>query len=123
MAPAPDARLERALEHCRAKEWAQAEAVCRQVLAERPQDGLAMQILGRIALAVGNPGSAVQLLSRAASLEPAQASHVQFLATAFFDLGRSEEHTSELQSLRHLVCRLLLEKKKTKKTKSQHNNS
>src|ERR1035438_3779261 len=24
--------------------------------------------------------------------------------------GRSEEHTSELQSLRHLVCRLLLEK-------------
>src|SRR5262245_33978000 len=29
-------------------------------------------------------------------------------------LGRSEEHTSELQSLRHLVCRLLLEKKKSK---------
>src|ERR1039458_6228746 len=27
-------------------------------------------------------------------------------------LHRSEEHTSELQSLRHLVCRLLLEKKK-----------
>src|SRR5258705_6693103 len=27
-------------------------------------------------------------------------------------LIRSEEHTSELQSLRHLVCRLLLEKKK-----------
>src|SRR5262245_63314222 len=32
-----------------------------------------------------------------------------------FDRGiRSEEHTSELQSLRHLVCRLLLEKKKNK---------
>src|SRR5438045_8395549 len=30
---------------------------------------------------------------------------------------RSEEHTSELQSLRHLVCRLLLEKKKKKKMK------
>src|SRR5258705_6152404 len=29
---------------------------------------------------------------------------------------RSEEHTSELQSLRHLVCRLLLEKKKAKPT-------
>src|SRR5437899_8944356 len=27
--------------------------------------------------------------------------------------NRSEEHTSELQSLRHLVCRLLLEKKKS----------
>src|ERR1035441_7380137 len=29
------------------------------------------------------------------------------------DARRSEEHTSELQSLRHLVCRLLLEKKHT----------
>src|SRR5258705_1532876 len=28
------------------------------------------------------------------------------------DPPRSEEHTSELQSLRHIVCRLLLEKKK-----------
>src|SRR5258705_4567380 len=40
-------------------------------------------------------------------------------AIKMFDIGfggrtfnRSEEHTSELQSLRHLVCRLLLEKKK-----------
>src|SRR2546422_5761110 len=32
--------------------------------------------------------------------------------------GRSEEHTSELQSRLHLVCRLLLEKKKKKKDKS-----
>src|SRR5437879_6747822 len=30
---------------------------------------------------------------------------------------RSEEHTSELQSPRYLVCRLLLEKKKRKKTR------
>src|SRR2546425_9655353 len=28
------------------------------------------------------------------------------------EIGRSEEHTSELQSLAYLVCRLLLEKKK-----------
>src|SRR5258705_5382706 len=34
------------------------------------------------------------------------------LNPAFSSLIRSEEHTSELQSLRHLVCRLLLEKKK-----------
>src|SRR2546425_5831366 len=31
--------------------------------------------------------------------------------------GRSEEHTSELQSLAYLVCRLLLEKKKKKTQK------
>src|SRR2546430_9853884 len=33
-------------------------------------------------------------------------------------LGRSEEHTSELQSQSNLVCRLLLEKKKNKSTSS-----
>src|SRR5436853_4883420 len=33
---------------------------------------------------------------------------------------RSEEHTSELQSLRHLVCRLLLEKKKENNYETIH---
>src|ERR1035441_11062861 len=36
----------------------------------------------------------------------------QFINRSFCFTTRSEEHTSELQSLRHLVCRLLLEKKK-----------
>src|SRR5687767_15418514 len=36
------------------------------------------------------------------------------LATAAIRAVRSEEHTSELQSLAYLVCRLLLEKKKKK---------
>src|SRR5438046_3830711 len=40
----------------------------------------------------------------------AQAATSQLLRAAA--LGRSEEHTSELQSLTNLVCRLLLEKKK-----------
>src|SRR5262245_65348927 len=35
-------------------------------------------------------------------------------SSRFLGRPRSEEHTSELQSLRHLVCRLLLEKKKKK---------
>src|SRR5437899_7254573 len=62
------------------------------------------------------------------SLQPGQALITDFLAqrlgltigstfnvTALNGSGqRSEEHTSELQSLRHLVCRLLLEKKKKK---------
>src|SRR2546425_9024834 len=34
---------------------------------------------------------------------------------------RSEEHTSELQSLAYLVCRLLLEKKKKKNNRSYEN--
>src|SRR5690606_41526690 len=39
--------------------------------------------------------------------------------SAWFDVGRSEEHTSELQSRENLVCRLLLEKKKNKRTDCQ----
>src|SRR5438477_8915748 len=38
------------------------------------------------------------------------------------DDARSEEHTSELQSHVNLVCRLLLEKKKKKITKTKHLN-
>src|SRR5205814_5104265 len=43
-------------------------------------------------------------------------------SAGFFDY-RSEEHTSELQSLRHLVCRLLLEKKKKKKNEKITNKN
>src|SRR2546427_6243202 len=39
-----------------------------------------------------------------------------FQLLAHFNDYRSEEHTSELQSQSNLVCRLLLEKKKKKKT-------
>src|SRR2546425_2496122 len=35
-------------------------------------------------------------------------------------VARSEEHTSELQSLAYLVCRLLLEKKKVEGTQESH---
>src|SRR5439155_3608256 len=52
-------------------------------------------------------------------------SHAAFVRGLMFGVGgailglilyRSEEHTSELQSRGHLVCRLLLEKKKKKRT-------
>src|SRR2546422_9936529 len=41
---------------------------------------------------------------------------VLFTSTPGFKSDRSEEHTSELQSRLHLVCRLLLEKKKKRRT-------
>src|SRR3989442_5095756 len=44
--------------------------------------------------------------------EPAGDLEVEFV-TLLAERVRSEEHTSELQSRPHLVCRLLLEKKKT----------
>src|SRR3989442_2619125 len=40
-----------------------------------------------------------------------------------FTVERSEEHTSELQSRPHLVCRLLLEKKKEQNNEIEHTRS
>src|SRR5438552_13970842 len=52
---------------------------------------------------------AIETCRKAAAEGPALAAAFSCLARAFM---RSEEHTSELQSPDHLVCRLLLEKKK-----------
>src|SRR5204862_7808952 len=54
-----------------------------------------------IALPVAVPASAPPVMARPVPL-----------SDAAMVVGRSEEHTSELQSRRDLVCRLLLEKKK-----------
>src|ERR1035438_10702049 len=56
------------------------------------------------------PGSAVEVDSRSPVFRKSEPRPAAF---------RSEEHTSELQSLRHLVCRLLLEKKNKNKKKSK----
>src|SRR2546430_8102026 len=45
---------------------------------------------------------------------PADAGVLEIVSSRDGSLARSEEHTSELQSQSKLVCRLLLEKKKTK---------
>src|SRR3712207_8445634 len=46
-------------------------------------------------------------------IDPARRQEDHLRAVAPRQLQRSEEHTSELQSRQYLVCRLLLEKKKT----------
>src|SRR5690625_6961623 len=61
---------------------------------------------------LGSPFSKKELLPFAVKEEQSAdgAFHADNVAPSL--LGRSEEHTSELQSRGHLVCRLLLEKKK-----------
>src|ERR1039458_10494888 len=62
----------------------------------------------RTLTATGRPSGA-----RASSpFRPAKATPRPTTAPPQANTRRSDEHTSELQSLRHLVCRLLLEKKK-----------
>src|SRR5947208_10255828 len=72
--------------------------------------------LGRaIALALAHAGSDVALGLRDANTARDLADEVQSMGRKSLSLQRSEEHTSELQSPDHLVCRLLLEKKKKNK--------
>src|SRR5262245_63528374 len=58
---------------------------------------------------------AIDGFRRAIAADPQDAAAYRGLASSLWVSIRSEEHTSELQSLRHLVCRLLLEKKKRNK--------
>src|SRR5438874_3730480 len=63
--------------------------------------------------------SKIRLMERSPSCTTAKAVTTRPSVSKHF---RSEEHTSELQSRRDLVCRLLLEKKKKKKRKKQIKN-
>src|SRR5258708_11117777 len=64
---------------------------------------------------MSNSGFALEALAAAGVKQdnPAFKKATVFLSRSQNLKGRSEEHTSELQSPDHLVCRLLLEKKKT----------
>src|SRR5256885_3504434 len=55
-------------------------------------------------------------MNMTAAPRPARSQYEDFMRHVY-EHGRSEEHTSELQSPCNLVCRLLLEKKKKKKYK------
>src|SRR2546425_3703769 len=60
---------------------------------------------------VASASAAVRLCAAARAIRSSRSSN--HLARSRASGSRSEEHTSELQSLAYLVCRLLLEKKKT----------
>src|SRR5690625_6972575 len=59
---------------------------------------------------------AINPVTSTATVTNRAASTVTSQPTASANSARSEEHTSELQSRGHLVCRLLLEKKNKKRT-------
>src|SRR2546425_12878029 len=63
---------------------------------------------------LGRPRQAPDAVRRRASLLLLTDVTLLWRPTSGLEGNRSEEHTSELQSLAYLVCRLLLEKKKSK---------
>src|SRR5262245_64296072 len=82
-------------------------------------------IMNRICVGLGCAVALLLGVSSASAQGTVKIGLINVLSGQFADAGiqldngvktymRSEEHTSELQSLRHLVCRLLLEKKQNK---------
>src|SRR2546422_2224014 len=76
------------------------------------QGGFAWVFVGR---ELDGTPVAVKILKPRYGADPAFEIRFRNEAETAAKLDRSEEHTSELQSRLHLVCRLLLEKKKKKK--------
>src|SRR5689334_24788484 len=80
----------------------------------------ASHVVGRVATKIPEPGGSRSTRSRASADGVAPGSSTAIVAPVS-PATRSEEHTSELQSQFHLVCRLLLEKKK-KTNKTEKSN-
>src|SRR2546425_8193818 len=76
---------------------------------------MALRAIARSALGAKvdtSPTCLMPLVSRTSPAESASTMIAIMIAVFTYHPPRSEEHTSELQSLAYLVCRLLLEKKK-----------
>src|SRR2546422_4140930 len=82
-----------------------------------PYTTLFRSLVQFIASATGGRGGGRPHFASGSIGDPAKISSMATLVDmmkAFMEKKRSEEHTSELQSRLHLVCRLLLEKKKNR---------
>src|SRR5690554_2139889 len=73
--------------------------------------GAGVALAGGLGIAVKTASNFESAMSSVAAISGATGEDFELLSAK----ARSEEHTSELQSRPHLVCRLLLEKKKQKK--------
>src|SRR3546814_10621408 len=81
-----------------------------RALSLRPGDGEVYREIGYLQYADGNINDAIEAYGKATQLQPRE-------VKAWNGLGRSEEHTSELQSLMRISYAVFCLKKKTTKTK------
>src|SRR5256884_727461 len=96
----------------RAGQYDQAAAIYLAALRADPTNLSALLGLERVLPPINRLGELLPAAQRAAAASPSNVALRGVLLRTYVAL-RSEEHTSELQSRLHLVCRLLLEKKKT----------
>jgi protein O-GlcNAc transferase len=89
--------IETARRHFQAGRFAQAEAVCRQILAGQPQDPSALCLLGQIMQRAGRPDLAAQLISQSIQFQPKNADVYLILGAAQMAGGRIDEAISAYQ--------------------------
>jgi predicted O-linked N-acetylglucosamine transferase (SPINDLY family) len=90
-APSAQETLQLAFQHHRSGQLPQAEAFCRQILAQQPDHPDALHLLGLIAHQAGRNDLAVDLIRRAIVLTPSNADAHNNLGLALKDLGRLDE--------------------------------
>src|SRR6187455_3329325 len=86
-----DGLVRTALGHHQAGRWAQAETLYRQILAFSPNHDGALHWLGVLALQSNRPDVALDHLTRACALQPANAAYRGNLGNALLSLGRLQE--------------------------------
>src|SRR6476646_10096783 len=86
-----DQAIAQAADHYRAGRLADAERICRQVLAADPYHVTALNILGGIAMAVGQLEPAVQIMRRAIAIDPQGAELHNNLGEAYRQMRRGRD--------------------------------
>src|SRR5437899_8308205 len=92
-------------------------------MLQRAHIGFRRAFISRVARASSSVSPGIPTMLKILTGMPWRFRHSIALSTSSRPNCRSEEHTSELQSLRHLVCRLLLEKKKKNTKKKVYNKN
>jgi predicted O-linked N-acetylglucosamine transferase (SPINDLY family) len=90
-----DDAIELALMHHRAGRLADAEAIYRQVLAQFPQHGNALHLLGVVAHQLGKNEAALELIDRAIAIDASQGAYYSNRGLALAALGRTDEAIGE----------------------------
>ena len=80
-----------AMEHHAAGRLAEAESICRQILAAQPDYADALHLLGVIAFQVNNPAAAIELISRAITVAPNHPDSHSNLGLALMGAGRIDD--------------------------------
>src|SRR5437867_6056143 len=87
----PEQAVAIAVEHYNSNRFAEAESICRQVLAVAPQQQDALHVLGLVAHRVGRNDIAVQLLTRVAAQNPTRSDVLNNLGEVYRALGQADE--------------------------------